>query len=78
MGRNSRQTPEMQIPRLIRLAFSHAKKGEEEMARRHWNMAIEWGYEKDQEAEHSFEMAVKAGLREHGLVPPIMLRRRKD
>lgn len=57
------------------MAFQQAKLGNEKRARSFWRTAINSGYVIDGETQHELEKAIKAGLREHGLVPPITLRR---
>jgi hypothetical protein len=72
------KTIDDRICRLINLAFKNAKSGDEKTARSYWRSLVNSGYIEDGETKHEFEKAIKAGLREHGLVPPIMIRRRPE
>ena len=78
MKQDKDANPSSDIPRYINCAFKHAKLGEERRARSFWKSALNSGYIEDGETKHELEKAIKAGLREHGLVPPIAIRRRSE
>lgn len=76
MREHKPETKTHRISRLLGMAFQQAKLGKERRARSFFRSAINSGYVVDGETEHELEKAIKAGLREHGLVPPIMVRRK--
>jgi len=53
--------PRRRIPRLLRQAFKSAKEGDETSARRHWDDAVECGYEFDPETLRRFNRDISTG-----------------